>query len=165
MAQLVKNSPATRETWVQSLSWEDPWRKERLPTPVFWPGEFNGLYSPWGHKVLYKAVTRVNGDDGTCATSRGVSRFKLSDRVCVTVLAVKCHCFSPLAPPGALCCWGWDCTNPLSPLPVAPCSSCQLAAVLEQGKQDTWTGSGRRYRYRSKLYLHTPRPNAHRGSD
>ena len=21
-----------------------------LPTPVFWPGEFHGLYSPWGHK-------------------------------------------------------------------------------------------------------------------
>jgi len=21
-----------------------PWRRERLPTPVFWPGEFQGLY-------------------------------------------------------------------------------------------------------------------------
>ena len=29
-----------------------PWRRERLPTPVFWPGEFHGLYSPWGHKEL-----------------------------------------------------------------------------------------------------------------
>ena len=27
-----------------------PWRRERLPTPVFWPGEFHLLYSPWGHK-------------------------------------------------------------------------------------------------------------------
>ena len=27
-----------------------PWRRERLPTPVFWPREFHGLYSPWGHK-------------------------------------------------------------------------------------------------------------------
>ena len=27
-----------------------PWRRERLPTPVFWPGEFHALYSPWGHK-------------------------------------------------------------------------------------------------------------------
>ena len=26
------------------------WRQERLPTAVFWPGEFCGLYSPWGHK-------------------------------------------------------------------------------------------------------------------
>ena len=27
-----------------------PWRRERLPTPVFWPGEFRGLDSPWGQK-------------------------------------------------------------------------------------------------------------------
>ena len=26
-----------------------PWRRERLPTPVFWPGEFHGLYRPWAH--------------------------------------------------------------------------------------------------------------------
>jgi len=24
-----------------------PWRREWLPTPVFWPGEFPGLCSPW----------------------------------------------------------------------------------------------------------------------
>ena len=50
-----KNLPAMRETWVQSLAWEDPpgrfpWERERLPTPVFWPREFHGLYSPWGHR-------------------------------------------------------------------------------------------------------------------
>ena len=49
-AQLVKNPPAMWETWVQSLGWEDPWRRARLPIPVFWPREFHGLYSPWGHK-------------------------------------------------------------------------------------------------------------------
>ena len=27
-----------------------PWRRERLPTPVFWPREFHGLYGPWAHK-------------------------------------------------------------------------------------------------------------------
>ena len=32
--------------WVGKI----PWRRERLPTPVFWPGEFHGLYSPWSHK-------------------------------------------------------------------------------------------------------------------
>ena len=26
------------------------WKKDRLPSPVFWPGEFHGLYSPWGCK-------------------------------------------------------------------------------------------------------------------
>ena len=50
MAQLVKNPSAMRETWVQSLGWEDPWRRERLPTPVLWPGEFHRLYSPLGLK-------------------------------------------------------------------------------------------------------------------
>ena len=50
VAQLVKNPPPMRETWVRSLGWEDPLERERLPTPVFWPGEFHGLYSPWGHK-------------------------------------------------------------------------------------------------------------------
>ena len=27
-----------------------PWRRERLPTTVFWPREVYGPYSPWGHK-------------------------------------------------------------------------------------------------------------------
>ena len=30
-----------RETWVRSLGWEDPLEKGRLPTLVFWPGEFH----------------------------------------------------------------------------------------------------------------------------
>ena len=45
MAQPVKNLPAMQEIWVGKI----PWKRERLPTPVFWPGEFHGLYSPWGH--------------------------------------------------------------------------------------------------------------------
>ena len=28
----------------------EPWRREQLPTPIFWPGEFHGLYGPWGRK-------------------------------------------------------------------------------------------------------------------
>ena len=27
-----------------------PWRRERVPTPGFWPGEFHGLHSPWGRE-------------------------------------------------------------------------------------------------------------------
>ena len=50
VTQLVKNLPVMWKTWVRSLGWEDPWRRERLSTPVSWPGEFHGLYSPWGHK-------------------------------------------------------------------------------------------------------------------
>ena len=53
MAELVKNPPASKESrrpgfspWVGKI----PWRSERLPTPVLWPGGFHGLYSPWGRK-------------------------------------------------------------------------------------------------------------------
>ena len=51
VAQLVRNLPAIRkpgsDPWVGKI----PWRRERLPkTPVFWPGEFQGLYNPWGCK-------------------------------------------------------------------------------------------------------------------
>ena len=34
------------DPWVGKMLW----RRERPPIPVFWPGEFHGLYSPWGHK-------------------------------------------------------------------------------------------------------------------
>ena len=50
VAQLVKNPPAMWETWVLFLLWEDPMEKGKATNPVFWPGEFHGLCSPWGHK-------------------------------------------------------------------------------------------------------------------
>ena len=52
VAQLVKNLTAMRETWFNPWVGKIPWRRERLPMPVFWPGEFHGLYSLWGHKEL-----------------------------------------------------------------------------------------------------------------
>ena len=50
VAQLLKNPPAMWETWILSLVGKTPWKRERLPTPVLWPGEFHGLYSSLGHK-------------------------------------------------------------------------------------------------------------------
>ena len=52
VAQLVKNPQQKRETWFSPLVGKIPLRRERLPTPVFWPREFHGLYSSWGHKEL-----------------------------------------------------------------------------------------------------------------
>ena len=49
-AQLIKNPSASGrlgfDPWVGKI----PWRREWLLTPVLQPGEFHGLYSPWGHK-------------------------------------------------------------------------------------------------------------------
>ena len=52
VAQTVKRLPTVRETWVQSLGWEDLLEKG---IPVFLPGKFHGqrslvVYSPCGHK-------------------------------------------------------------------------------------------------------------------
>ena len=55
VAQLVKNPPAKRETWVGKI----PWRREQLPTPVFWPGEFHGLENSYSLKVA-KSWTRLS---------------------------------------------------------------------------------------------------------
>ena len=50
VAQLVKNPLAIWETGFDPWVGKIPWRREQLPTPVFWPGESHGLYSPWGHR-------------------------------------------------------------------------------------------------------------------
>jgi len=57
VAQLVKNPPVMRETWVRPLGWKIPWRRKQLPTLVFWPGEFLVLSSPWGRRVRHDWAT------------------------------------------------------------------------------------------------------------
>ena len=55
MAQTVKNLPAVQETWVQSLSWEEPLEKEVATQSVILSWEFpwteeSGQLSLWGRK-------------------------------------------------------------------------------------------------------------------
>ena len=42
VSQTVGNPPAVRETWVQSLGWEDPLEEGMATHSSIWPGE-----SPW----------------------------------------------------------------------------------------------------------------------
>ena len=57
VAQLVKNLPAMLrpgfDPWVGKI----PWRRARLSTPVFWPGEFHRLYTVHG---VTKSQTGLN---------------------------------------------------------------------------------------------------------
>ena len=59
VAQMIKNSPLMQETWAWSLGWEDPWRRECLPTPVFSPGESHGERSLWGCRVRHDWATNI----------------------------------------------------------------------------------------------------------
>ena len=57
VAQSVKNLPAMRETWVQSLGWEDPLEKGMathsriLPWRIPWTEEPGGLASTGSQRV------------------------------------------------------------------------------------------------------------------
>ena len=67
-----------------------PWRRERLPTPVYLLGEFLGQrslagYSPWGHKELDMTERLAHGHTDTRNTEltlralRPISAFFLSE--------------------------------------------------------------------------------------
>ena len=48
VAQLVKSPPAMWETWVRSLSWEDPLKKGKTTHSSILP--YSILYSPWDRR-------------------------------------------------------------------------------------------------------------------
>ena len=64
-AQLVKNLPVIRETPVQFLGQEVPWRRDRLPTPLFlgFPGGSNSKESSYnvGDLGLIPGLGRSHG--------------------------------------------------------------------------------------------------------
>ena len=107
-AQLVKNCLQCRrpgfDLWVGKI----PWRREWLPTPVFWPGESHG---PWGHKesdmaeqlllsLTYQALLRVLYvlPYVTCPQSHGAVNM-------ITSSQVRVMCFSWARGFGQACEW------------------------------------------------------------
>ena len=50
IAQLIENLPGVQETPVRFLGWEGPLEKGKATHSSVLPGEFYGLYRPWGHK-------------------------------------------------------------------------------------------------------------------
>ena len=79
IAQLVKNPPAMQETWVEKI----PWRGERLPTPVFRPRKFHGMYEFHG---VTKSQTQLRDhykvwSNGICCNIVGWSPGTFSERI------------------------------------------------------------------------------------
>ena len=46
--------------WFNPQVGKIPWRRERLPTSVFWPREFHRLYSPWGPKEFSDTTEQLS---------------------------------------------------------------------------------------------------------
>ena len=74
MGQLVKNPQAVRETWFDPWVEKSPWRRERLPTPGFWPGEFYGLYS----QSMVSQRVRHNWATCTFTFKRNINYIKMN---------------------------------------------------------------------------------------
>ena len=76
---MVKNPPAMCrpgfDPWVGKM----PWRREQLPTPVFWPGESHGLDSP-----------------------RDCKESNMTEQLSLNFTSKPHHCLPPLLPPPAL---------------------------------------------------------------
>ena len=82
VAQLVKNSPAVFDPWIGKI----PGRRKRLPTSVFWPGEFHGLSQRIGNEgngTPFQYSCLANPMDGgawwAAAHRVATSRTRLSD--------------------------------------------------------------------------------------
>ena len=63
VAQMVKNSPAMWEIWVQSLGWEDPLEEGMATIPVFLPGESLWTKEPGGLQSM--GLQRIRHNWGT----------------------------------------------------------------------------------------------------
>ena len=74
----VKNLRAVQETQVQSLGWEDPWRREWQPTLVFLPGESLGQRSLMGY-IQYIGLQRVGRDWATNTFTKSCSFFYITN--------------------------------------------------------------------------------------
>ena len=77
MVQLVKNSPENVGDLGLIPGWgRFPWRRDKLPTPVFWPGKFHGLHSPWGHKesVTNERLSHSGAPAGQSSVACGIFR-------------------------------------------------------------------------------------------
>ena len=60
VAQMVKNPPAMRETWVRSLGQEDPLKEDIATQSVFLPGERAWAEEPGGLQSMGSQRVRYN---------------------------------------------------------------------------------------------------------
>ena len=60
MAQMVKNLPATQETWIQSLGWEDPLEKGMATHSSILAWKIPGTEEPGGLQSMGSQRVRLD---------------------------------------------------------------------------------------------------------
>ena len=127
-----------RKPWFISWVGKIPWRRERLPTPVFRPGGSHGLYSPRGRKEL----------DMTGRLSLSSTFVCLHAQSCPTLCdpmdhGVLCPWDSPGKNIGVGCCFllqGIPLTQGSNPRDQISCVSCTGRLILYHWA--TWEAPG-----------------------
>ena len=80
VAQLVKNPPTMRETWVQALGWEDS-SGERKGSPL----QYSGLENSMDYIVLGVAKSRTHLSDFHCFVNKVIYTSFLTWRISWTI--------------------------------------------------------------------------------
>ena len=91
VAQIVKNLPATWETWVRYLGWKIPWRKAWQPTLVFLPKWSRKKWWPteaWRGWLCQPPRSLLGNHRARPASVLGEKRFGLLRSCC---LPCTCH--------------------------------------------------------------------------
>jgi len=75
------NLPRCRRPQFDSSVGNIPWRRERLLTPVFWPGEVHGLYNTWGHKE--SDMTERHSQEMKVCNKISITKHKKKTQLCM----------------------------------------------------------------------------------
>ena len=101
MAQMVKNLPAMRETWVQSLGWEDPLEKGMATynSILAWRISWTVLYglshkdSDMTERLTPRAQRAVRSPLGSCTASSSCETFEKDVLWAIQSFSNKLKCF------------------------------------------------------------------------
>jgi len=98
VAQMVTNPPAMQETWVQSLSQEDRWRRKWLPTPVFLleNSTDRGAWRAIVHRVPKSQTWLSNTHTHTYTQTQARLPHRGPLRLITTLIRIRCGLSEPL---------------------------------------------------------------------
>ena len=120
------------DPWVGKV----PWRREGLPIPLFWPGEFHGLHSPQGHKELGKTEWlslslfsfnqfRSNSWHWSVAVHAHVS-IRVCRHACMVCTCLRAHVYTQASRSECDICECWQMKHIWIIAPLAPLKVCWL---------------------------------------
>ena len=121
VAQMVKNHLQCRRPGFNPWIGKIPWRREQCHTPVFLPGEFHGLYSPWGSQRVEKDWVTFTHSNKWQGEQPWAWKAISQGGICCIWGIKRSLPWSELR--ARKSCSRWDCKSPPKPYHTKPCKS------------------------------------------